>query len=93
MIEDEQVIRNIMKAFLEDAGYKVVLADDGVDGIEKFYKCNPDLVLLDLMLPKADGFTVCEIIRKESRVPIIMLTALDDDDSQMKGFDALADDI
>lgn len=92
MIEDELAIQNIMKAFLEDAGYRIVLADDGVDGIEKFHKCNPDLVLLDLMLPKADGFTVCKMIRRESKVPIIMLTALDDDDSQMKGFDALADD-
>ena len=47
---------------------------------------------LDLMLPKTNGFSVCEAIRKESQVPIIMLTALDDDASQMKGFDALADD-
>ena len=92
IIEDEASIQKIIKAFLEDAGYTVVLADDGLEGIEKFHKCNPDLVLLDLMLPKIDGFAVCEILRKESRVPIIMLTALDDDDSQMKGFDALADD-
>ena len=59
---------------------------------DRFRANKPDLVLLDLMLPKIDGFAVCEILRKESRVPIIMLTALDDDDSQMKGFDALADD-
>lgn len=92
IIEDEKSIQNIIKAFLEDAGYAVVLADDGVEGITKFRECNPDLVLLDLLLPKIDGFAVCELIRKESKVPIIMLTALDDDDSQMKGFDALADD-
>lgn len=92
IIEDEKAIQNIIKAFLEDAGYMVVLADDGVEGIAKFHECNPDLVLLDLLLPKVDGFAVCEIIRKESKVPIIMLTALDDDDSQMKGFDVLADD-
>lgn len=92
IIEDEEAIQKIVKAFLEDAGYMVVLANDGIDGIEKFHKCNPDLVLLDLMLPKIDGFAVCEIIRKESKVPIIMLTALDDDDNQMKGFDVLADD-
>lgn len=92
IIEDEKAIQNIIKAFLEDAGYTVVLADDGVEGIAKFHECNPDLVLLDLLLPKVDGFAVCEIIRKESKVPIIMLTALDDDDSQMKGFDTLADD-
>jgi len=92
IIEDEKPIQNIIRAFLEDAGYTVFLADDGVEGIAKFHECSPDLVLLDLLLPKVDGFAVCEILRKESKVPIIMLTALDDDDSQMKGFDALADD-
>ena len=92
IIEDEESIQNIIKAFLEDAGYTVVLAADGMEGIEQFRANKPDLVLLDLMLPKIDGFAVCEILRKESRVPIIMLTALDDDASQMKGFDALADD-
>ncbi|HIR14547.1 MAG TPA: response regulator transcription factor [Candidatus Choladousia intestinavium] len=92
IIEDETAIQNIIRAFLEDSGYTVDLAGDGMEGIEKFRSCRPDLVLLDLMLPKIDGFTVCEILRRESRVPIIMLTALDDDRSQMKGFDALADD-
>lgn len=92
IIEDEKPIQNIIRAFLEDAGYTIFLADDGVEGIAKFNECNPDLVLLDLLLPKVDGFAVCEVLRKKSRVPIIMLTALDDDDSQMKGFDALADD-
>lgn len=92
IIEDEKAIQNILKAFLENEGYTVILADDGIDGITKFHECNPDLILLDLLLPKIDGFAVCEIIRKESKVPIIMLTALDDDDSQIKGFDALADD-
>lgn len=92
IIEDEKAIQNIIKAFLEDAGYTTVLADDGLEGIEQFHKCSPDLVLLDLMLPKIDGFAVCELIRKESSIPVIMLTARDDDDSQIKGFDALADD-
>ena len=92
IIEYEKAIQNIIKAFLEDAGYTAVLADDGLEGIEKFHKFSPDLVLLDLMLPKINGFAVCELIRKESQVPIIMLTARDDDESQMKGFDVLADD-
>lgn len=92
VIEDEKSIQNIIKAFLEDAEYTVILAADGMEGIEKFRKNKPDLVLLDLMLPKIDGFAVCEILRKESQVPIIMLTALDDDNSQMRGFDVLADD-
>ncbi len=92
IIEDEESIRNIIRAFLEDAGYTVILAADGLEGIEQFRRNRPDLVLLDLMLPKVDGFAVCEILRRESQIPIIMLTALDDDDSQVKGFDALTDD-
>lgn len=92
IIEDEPSIQNILKAFLEDAGYAVFLANDGVAGIAAFHNNKPDLVLLDLMLPKVDGFAVCEILRRESDAPIIMLTALDDEDSQIKGFDALADD-
>lgn len=92
IIEDELSIRNIVRAFLEDAGYTVFGAEDGLEGIEIFRRCDPDLVLLDLMLPKIDGFAVCEILRKESRTPIIMLTARDDNASQMKGFDVLADD-
>ena len=92
IIEDEEAIQSVVKAFLEDEGYNVVLASDGLEGMEKFREYHPDLILLDLMLPKMSGFSVCEAIRKESQVPIIMLTALDDDASQMKGFDALADD-
>lgn len=92
VIEDEESIQNIIKAFLEDAGYTVKLAGDGLEGIRQFRKHSPDLVLLDLMLPKIDGFSVCESLRRESQIPIIMLTALDDDASQLKGFDALADD-
>lgn len=92
VIEDEPSIQNIIRAFLEDAGYEVSSAVDGAAGIAQFHKEHPDLVLLDLMLPKVDGYTVCEIIRKESKTPIIMMTALDDEDSQIKGFDALADD-
>lgn len=92
IIEDEPSIQKIIRAFLEDEGYSVCSAEDGMDGIEKFQTYHPDLVLLDLMLPKMDGFAVCEQIRKESDTPIIMLTALDDEDSQMKGFDLVADD-
>ena len=92
IIEDEKAIQNILKAFLENAGYKVTLADDGIDGVAKFHQDNFDLVLLDIMMPKLDGYTVCEMIRRESSVPIILLTALDDEKSQMKGFELLADD-
>lgn len=92
IIEDEKAIQNILKAFLENAGYNVTLADDGIDGVAKFHKDHFDLVLLDIMMPKLDGYTVCEMIRRESNIPIILLTALEDEESQMKGFELLADD-
>lgn len=92
IIEDEKSIQNILKAFLEDAGYSVTLADDGMAGIAAFHKEIFELVLLDIMMPKLDGYTVCEMIRNESDTPVILLTALDDEESQMKGFDLLADD-
>lgn len=92
IIEDEKSIQNILKAFLEDANYNVYLANDGLEGISAFHKDTYDLVLLDIMMPKVDGYTVCEMIRNEGSTPVILLTALDDEESQMRGFDLLADD-
>lgn len=86
VIEDEKDIQNIIKAFLENAEYKVETADDGLDAINLIQKNNYDLILLDIMLPKIDGFTVCEMIRKNSNIPIIILTALTDEESQLNGF-------
>ena len=76
---------------MTDAGYEVVIADDGVDGIAKFDD-TISLVLLDIMLPKIDGYGVCEVIRQKSQVPIIMLTALSDEENQLKGFKQQIDD-
>ena len=92
VIEDEASIQNILRIFLEDVGYQVTLADDGMDGIAAFHKDSFDLVLLDIMMPRLDGYSVCEMIRNESSTPVILLTALDDEDNQMKGFNLLADD-
>ncbi|TGY91106.1 response regulator transcription factor [Petralouisia muris] len=92
IMEDEISIQNIIRAFLENEGYFVTCADDGVQGLIEFRKKKYDLVLLDIMMPKMDGYTVCKMLRSETNVPIIMLTALDDDESQMKGFDTLVDD-
>ena len=92
VIEDEKNIQNIIKEFLESAKYKVNTADDGLEGINLIQNNNYDLILLDIMMPKIDGFVVCEMIRKNSNVPIIILTALTDEESQLKGFDKLADD-
>lgn len=92
IIEDEPGIQDFLKACLEHAGYIVDLANEGVSGIAAFHKKIYDLILLDIMLPKMDGYTVCELIRQESNIPIIMLTALDKEQDQVKGFDVLADD-
>ena len=92
VVEDEDDIQKILENYLIDQGYAVTLAYDGVDGIAKFHNGEFDLVLLDVMMPKIDGFGVCELIRRESNVPIIMLTALDEEAYQIKGFDMNADD-
>ena len=92
IIEDEAAIQKILTEPLTFAGYEVNIASDGLEGINKFRKLDCHLVLLDIMLPKIDGYTVCEMIRQESQIPIILITALDTEDAQIKGFDKLADD-
>lgn len=92
IIEDEAAIQKILSEPLAFAGYKVTTASDGLEGINLFHAQPFDLILLDIMLPKIDGYTVCEMIRQESKIPIILLTALDTEEDQIKGFDLLADD-
>ena len=92
IIEDEPAIRKILLEPLSAAGYQVTTASDGLEGINTFHAASFDLILLDIMLPKMDGYAVCEMIRQESNIPIILLTALDAEDNQIKGFDLLADD-
>lgn len=87
VVEDDLAIQALLHDFIEDAGYEVVTASDGVEALARFAEQNFDLVILDLMLPKIDGWHVCEVLRKTSEVPIIMLTALDSEESQIKGYD------
>ena len=91
IVEDDIDIQDILKNHLIDAGYEVAAASDGVAGIAMFDD-TIDLVLLDIMLPKIDGYGVCEVIRKRSQVPIIMLTALSDEENQLRGFEQQIDD-
>ena len=86
VVEDEPDIQELLAAYLRDAGYGVELAGDGVAALDCFQRGAFDLVLLDLMLPKIDGFGVGEFIRRESDVPILMLTALDGEAEQLRGF-------
>ncbi len=92
VVEDDLSIQALLHDFIEEAGHSVVLASDGVEALAKYSEQPFDLILLDLMLPKIDGYGVCEVIRQKSDVPIIMLTALDGEQNQIKGLDLQADD-
>ena len=92
IIEDEAAIQSILAELLMDTGYTVTTASDGLEGISKFRERQYSLILLDIMMPKIDGYTVCQLIRSESDVPIIMLTALDEEQAQIKAFELKADD-
>jgi two-component system response regulator ArlR len=91
VVEDDAQISRVLRLELEHEGYAVDLAADGLAGLEKALK-EPDLVILDLMLPKLDGLEVCKRIRAKSRVPIIMLTAKDRIPERVAGLDSGADD-
>ena len=91
IIEDEPAIRDILRELLTDAGYEVEAAD-GLEGVEKFRAGSFSLVLLDLMLPKLDGYGVCEQIRAVSDVPVIMITALSGEEAEVRAFELRADD-
>ncbi|WP_410070490.1 response regulator transcription factor [Anaerostipes sp.] len=92
VVEDDLDIQELLKNFLQEAGYSIVLANDGVEALSIFSDIQFDLILLDIMLPKIDGFAVCELIRKQSQVPIIMLTALNGEEEQIRGLDMQVDD-
>ncbi len=92
VVEDDLDIQELLKSFLQEAGYSIVLANDGVEALSIFSDVQFDLILLDIMLPKIDGFAVCELIRKQSQVPIIMLTALNGEEEQIRGLDMQVDD-
>ncbi|NLL81076.1 MAG: response regulator transcription factor [Tissierellia bacterium] len=92
VVDDERNIADIIKFNLEKEGYTVEIASDGEDGINKFNKSNPELVLLDIMMPKKDGFQVLKEIRLKSQVPVIMLTAKEEEVDKVLGLELGADD-
>ncbi len=92
IVEDDTAIQALLHDFLNEAGYDTALASDGVDALAKYSEQQFDLILLDIMLPKIDGYGVCAVIRQKSDVPIIMLTALDGEQDQIKGLDLKVDD-
>ena len=92
VVDDEMSIRQILETRLSIRGYNVILAENGEEALYLFRKEQPNLVILDIMLPKIDGYEVCSEIRKESQVPIIMLTALSDISDRVMGLELGADD-
>ena len=92
VVDDEASIRRILETRLSMIGYNVVTACDGTEALELFPNCSPDLVVLDVMMPKLDGYGVCQELRKESDVPIVMLTALGDVADRITGLELGADD-
>lgn len=94
IVEDEDSVRDVVRRYLERDGYDVLLAGDGKDGLRAAQEQSPDLVVLDIMLPRLDGLTICKALRGDtsSYVPIIMLTALDGVDDRITGLELGADD-
>lgn len=92
VVEDDKDIQELLQNFLLEAGYEAALAMDGLTALSLFESDSFDLILLDVMLPMLDGFSVCRRIRETSQVPIIMLTALDSEGSQIRGLDLNIDD-
>lgn len=93
VVDDELSIATLLQYNLKQAGYDVIIANDGRDGLQKAISENPDLILLDLMLPKLDGMEVCKELRiKKLDIPIIMLTAKDDEFDKVLGLELGADD-
>lgn len=92
VVDDEANIRDLARLYLEKDGYKVVIAQDGAQALTQAKEADPALIVLDLMLPEVDGWEVCRRVRAESNIPILMLTARDDDIDKIVGLEMGADD-
>ena len=92
IVEDDGNIRELLRLYLEREGYEITEAANGEEGVELWRKINPDMILLDVMMPIMDGWQVCKIIRKESKVPIIIMTAKGETFDKVNGLELGADD-
>ncbi|MFJ8530074.1 response regulator transcription factor [Bacillus sp. NPDC094106] len=92
LVEDERRLREIVSDYFRSEGFEVIEAENGKQALELFAEHTIDLIMLDIMLPEIDGWSVCRRIRKESAVPIIMMTARSDEDDTLLGFELGADE-
>ncbi len=92
VVDDDAKTVELVRLYLNRDGYRVITAGDGEEALRLAREARPDLIVLDLMLPGIDGLEVCRVLRQESEVPIIMLTALTTDDDRLRGLDLGADD-
>lgn len=92
LVEDDPTLSEALRYNLEREGYTVISVADGVTGLERARREQPDLIILDVMLPRLDGFSICRILRQESEVPILMLTARQDEVDRIAGLELGADD-
>jgi DNA-binding response OmpR family regulator len=92
IIEDDIKISDLVRLYLEREGFIVAVADGGKQGLEKFAKEKPDLIILDLMLPEVDGLTIAKSVRAKNNTPIIMLTSKDEETDKIVGLEVGADD-
>jgi DNA-binding response OmpR family regulator len=92
VIDDDTVLLGLLRQYLSKAGYSVETAANGLEGLQRAYEVHPDLVLLDVMMPRMDGWQACARLREVTRVPVIMLTAKDQESDKLRGFGLGIDD-
>ena len=93
VVDDESRMRKLIRDFLEREGYQILEASDGVEAMDYFYADkNIDLIILDVMMPRMDGWQVCKEVRQNSKVPIVMLTARAEEQNELKGFELGVDE-
>ncbi len=92
LVDDDKTLLRLMREALTKADYEIVTASNGIDGLQELYGKQPDLVILDVMMPRMDGWETAARIRQVSQVPIIMLTAKDEESDKLTGFEAGVDD-
>ncbi|MFC0334918.1 response regulator transcription factor [Paenibacillus sepulcri] len=92
VMEDDEAIRQLLEQFLSSQGYSVTSAADGIEGLQLWNKDSYDLIISDVMMPSLSGYDVVRILRQQSNVPVILLTALSEEEQQIEGFDSGTDD-